>query len=105
MGSAVSISALSAALQGIAAATRRIEAVSHNVANLQTPDFHPVRVEQDARAGGGVETRVERSLDPEPVELERELVKLGLAQLQARASARVIETELDLIGSLLDIGA
>ena len=93
------------ALTGIASATKRIEAASHNVANLQTEEFHPLRVRQSARAAGGSIAEVEVAAEPETVSVAREFIDSDLAALQAKASARVVKTDLDLLGSLLNIFA
>ncbi len=91
------------ALTGITSATKRIEAASHNVANLQTEQFHPVRVKQSARAAGGSVAETEVAAEPAPVSLEREFIESDSAAVQATASARVVKADLDLLGSLLDI--
>ncbi|MFQ5514898.1 MAG: flagellar basal body rod protein [Myxococcota bacterium] len=96
---------LSIALSGIEAAEQRIGTASHNVANLLTDDFHPLRTTQSARASGGVSTRTERSEDPAEVSLAHELVGAELASVQARASLRVADVELDLLGRLIDLHA
>ncbi len=93
----------SIALTGIASATKRIEAASHNIANLQTEDFHPVRVNQSSRAAGGSIADVEVAAEPEPVSVAHEYIESELASVQAKASARMVETDLELLGSLLDI--
>lgn len=99
----MTISATSAGLSGLQAAGVRMSASAHNVANLQTEEFHPERVVQSERAEGGVSAHIERSAEPESVDLARELVDQRMADLQARASLRVIDTELEMLGSVLDI--
>jgi flagellar hook protein FlgE len=101
----MTISATSAGLSGLQAAGVRLRASAHNVANWMTEDFHPERVIQSARAEGGVSTQVERSAEPQPVDLAEQLVEQRLAALQGRACLRVIDTELDMLGSLLDLTA
>jgi len=91
------------ALTGIASATKRIEAASHNVANLQTEEFQPVRVRQSARAAGGSIAEAEVAARPEPVSVAREFIESDLAAIQAKASARLVKADLELLGSLLDI--
>ena len=95
----------SIALSGIAAAHTRVHAASHNIANLQTEDFHPVKVSQSSLATGGTVAEVEHSPEPEPVATAEELIGARLAVIQAKASARVIQTDLDLLGSLLNLHA
>jgi flagellar hook protein FlgE len=99
------ISAISAGLSGIASAEKRIGVASHNVANLLTEDFRPLAAEQHSRAEGGSSATVQKESEPREVDLARELVGMDTAAIQAKASMRVIETELDLLGSLLDIEA
>jgi flagellar basal body rod protein FlgG len=97
------IDALSAALSGVRAAGVRLQVSAHNVANLGTDDFHPERVVQMDDALSGVQTRVERSPVPAEVDLASELVEQRLASLQGRASLRVLDVQLGLLGSLLDL--
>ncbi len=93
----------SVALSGVRAAIDRIQASSHNVANLSTEGFRPIKVRQvEEGAAGGARVQVERASQPEPVDIVDELVSAKVASLQARASMRVLETDLDLMGSLLD---
>ncbi|MCP4006049.1 MAG: flagellar basal body rod protein [bacterium] len=96
-------SGLSKALSGIHAAKRQIRASSHNVANMLTEGFRPLRSHQSEVQSGGARTTVTRSTEPSEVDLAREIVTSNLAAVQARASARALETELGLIGGLLDI--
>jgi flagellar hook protein FlgE len=93
----------SAALSGLRAAGVRLRSSAHNVANLLTEDFHPQRVVQEAEASGGVSTRIERSARPAEVDLASELVDQQLASLQGRACLRVLDTQFDILGSLLDL--
>lgn len=95
--------ALSNGLSGIEAAKRRIGASSHNVANMLTEDFRPLRAFGEDVAGGGARTVVEQAGTPAPVDLAREFVESDLAVVAGKASARVMETELELLGSVLDL--
>ena len=97
--------ALSAALSGIKAAHQRVHAASHNVANLLTEDFHLVKTRQVLLAEGGVRIEMDRAEEPEPVSIADELVGSSLTVIQAKASARVVDMDLDLLGSLLDLHA
>ena len=97
------LGALSSALSGIASAHTRVAVASHNVANLLTEDFRPLRSHQSSRATGGSVADVVQADQPEPVSVAREFVDAELASVQARSSARLIKVELDLVGGLLDI--
>jgi len=96
---------LSVALSGIESAQRRVQVASQNIANLNTKDFHPIRAQQSSVASGGSVLETERSPEPEPVSVAGEYVGMDLAAVQAKASARVVATDLDLLGSLLDLHA
>ena len=80
----------------------RLRNSAHNVANLSTPDFKNHRTLQESQEGGG--SRATILIDPEPreVSLANEFVEQSLASIQYKASVRVVKTELDLKGSLLD---
>ncbi len=96
-------SGFSASLSGISAASTRIHAAAHNVANLLTDDYRPVRVTQSAPASGGTRAVVETAAEPRPVEFAEEAVQMILGKVQMRASMRVLETDMDLLGGLLDL--
>jgi flagellar hook protein FlgE len=95
----------SIALSGISGAHKRVAATSHNVANLLTEDFRPLKTRQHALESGGSMVEVEQAATPEPVSLADELVELMLAALQAKASGQVVGVQSDLLGNLLDIMA
>ena len=98
------IRALFDALSGVRSSGRQLQASSHNVANLLTEDFHPVHTVQSELREGGSRVEAQRSANPEPVDLAGEFVDQSLAGLQLRASLRVIDTGLDLLGEISDVG-
>ena len=91
------------ALSGITAGQKRLQGSSHNLANLLTEDFHPVRTSQEEVAEGGTRATQERAQQPEPVSIAKELIDQELAALQIRASIRAVDTALKTLGGLLDI--
>ncbi len=95
---------LSTALSGVAAAQERLRASAHNVANQQTPNFRPERVELSSQPQGGVvaETARERQVE---VSLEREVVEQRSATYSYVANLRVLQTQIQASGTLLDIKA
>jgi flagellar hook-associated protein FlgK len=99
------VDALSSSLAGVRAGVRRLEVASHNVANLLTEDFGPRRTVQVSRAEGGADALVEPSGRSASVDLAQEFLQMDLGRLQSDASLRAIETQLDLLGSLIDIEA
>jgi flagellar hook protein FlgE len=99
------IDALSVAVTGITSASRRISVASHNLANIETEGFTPLQSRQSSVAPAGSEVEILRAEHPAPPDIATEIVGMNVAKLQAKASMRVIETELDLLGSLLDIKA
>lgn len=93
------------ALSGMQSASTRVAVSAHNVANLLTEGFRPQRATQTARASGGSQAMVSTADEPEAVDLEREIVGQIEAKTQYKASARVLRTESEMRGSLLDIFA
>lgn len=91
------------ALSGMRSAQTRVAVSAHNVANLLTEGFRPQRAVQTSLAAGGSQAMVATSPAPEPVSLEREIVDQIVAKTQFKASARVLDVELEMRGSLLDI--
>ncbi len=97
------IDAFSAALSGLGSSTTRQAVSAHNVANLLTEDFRPLRTEQAERQGGGSEARVSQAEDPAPVELSHEIVEQIRARVQFEASLGVLRTSSELTGQLVDL--
>lgn len=91
------------ALSGVSSAAKTRNVASHNVANFLTEDFRPLRSHQIERRGGGSEVLSERAERPEPVDLAAEFVRSDVASIQAKASLRLIDAELELTGELVDI--
>ncbi|MBX3608861.1 MAG: flagellar basal body rod protein [Hydrogenophaga sp.] len=95
------ISALSTATSGLQAASLRLDASAHNVANAMTPGFRREEVRASARAEGGVEAHTERAASP-GVSLEQEVVDQMAAALSFKANVKVIETVDRTLGRLFD---
>ncbi len=95
--------ATSIALSGIKAGETRLRGASHNLANLLTEDFHPVRTEQENVAEGGTRATQRRASQPEDLSIAEQIVEQTLASLQVEASVRALDTALDTLGSVLDI--
>ena len=96
------IDSLGSALAGITSAAKTRGVASHNIANLQTEDFRPLRARQIEGSGGNPTVVVDQAPAPEEVDLARELVDGLVSDVQARASFRVIDDSLDLVGQLID---
>ncbi len=80
----------------------RLRNAAHNVANSLTDGFRNHRTERVTRAGGGSDASTRVDPQPRPVSIASEIVDQSLASLQYKASARVVNVDLDLKGSLLD---
>jgi flagellar basal-body rod protein FlgC len=57
-------STIAIALSGLQAASLRLDASAHDVANALTEGYTPLRVEQREVPAGGVEASVSRAADP-----------------------------------------
>lgn len=90
------------ARSGMRSAEHWLAASAHNVANLLTEDFHPLRARQVSTAPGSA-TVVERSATPAPVDLLEEYVHQLRAAHQFKASLRVLGVAHELRGSTLDL--
>lgn len=90
---------------GLQAAQVRLQASAHNVANLQTEDFHRQEVAQQARPdGGGVDATVKRS-PAAGAALEADVVEQIGAKHAFFANAAVFRTADRMLGTLLDAQA
>ncbi len=96
------VDAIGSSLSGVRSAFERRNASAHNVANLLTEEFRPLRARQSEVEAGGSRVEIERAARPETVDLAKELVDSSLASVQAKASLRVLDTDLDLVGTLID---
>lgn len=93
----------SAAFSGLAAASARLQASAHNVANANTPDFAPQRVALQ-EAPGGVRALVEQPADPGfGVDLATERVEQLAAARSYEANLKVLESWSEQLDTLLDV--
>lgn len=98
-----SVSAI--ALSGINAANMHLGAAAHNIANTETPRFRREQVAQAAEAAlGGVTATLSFSAY-EGDALANDLVQQKAASYQYIANLRVLRTQDQMMGSLLDMHA
>ncbi|MCP4037509.1 MAG: flagellar basal body rod protein [bacterium] len=93
---------LSIARSGMESAQVRMRNSAHNVANMVTEGFRNHRTVQVSRAGGGSAASTTIDNGPRPVSLVNEIAEQSRASFQFKASARTLETALDMKGTLLD---
>ena len=101
-------STLSIAMSGLNAASTRLNVSAHNIANAQTTGFRRQQVEQTALAEGGVSVTLDSASAPEQApmaSLTEDIVAQISAAYEFKANLKVIQTEQDLLGSLLDLRA
>lgn len=91
----------SIALSGLQAAQTRLDASAHNIANLQTENFHRQEVAQQSVEAGGTTASVRRAEAPGAA-LPQDLVEQISAGYSFVANLKVIETEKQMMGALLD---
>jgi flagellar hook-associated protein FlgK len=92
------------ALSGLSAAQLRLDASAHNVANAQTPGFRRQQVVQQAQAAGGVQASVQTA-ELAGDDLATDLVQQKVALYSFKANLHVLQTEDEMLGSLLDVKA
>jgi flagellar hook protein FlgE len=93
----------SIAISGFQSATLRLGASAHNLANLNTEDFRPLRTEQVALESGGSAAVNTQSPEPEEVDIAHEFVEQIRARFQAEASLGVLSGVLQTHGRLIDL--
>jgi flagellar basal body rod protein FlgC len=101
-------STLSIAMSGLNAASTRLNVSAHNIANSQTPEFRRQQVEQTALAEGGVSVSLDTASEFESAplaSLTEDVVQQMSAAYAFKANLKVIQTEQDLLGQLLDLRA
>lgn len=98
-----SMGALEIAATGMRSAEVRLGASAHNVANLTTADFRPLRTVQTALEGGGSVAVSRQEAQPREVDYAREVVEQLLAASQFRASLRVFAVAAENDRHLVDL--
>lgn len=100
-------------LSGMRAAQRNLDSSAHNIANAQTPGFQRQTVEQTAQAGlGGVNTEI-RQVPLAQAEqngdgfahLADDLVGQRMSLYNFAANLKTVQTQDDMLGTLLDAKA
>lgn len=94
---------LAVAASGVRSAEQRLAASAHNVANLATPAFRPLRVTQTSLEGRGSVARVSQEPHAREVDLAREFLEQAGASLQLRVSLRVLGAAAETRGRLVDL--
>lgn len=94
---------LAIAASGVRSAELRLAVSAHNVANVATCSFRPLRVTQASVDGGGTAARVHTDFSAQGVDLAREFVEQMRAGSQLRASLRLFETASETRGRLVDL--
>ena len=105
--------ALATAASGMRSAQVRLAASAHNVANLGTTSFRPLRVAQSSLDTGGSTAQLQQGegqqgevgADSAGVDLTREVVEQIRAGVQFEASARAFAVATEVRGRLFDIFA
>jgi flagellar hook-associated protein FlgK len=94
----------SIALSGMNVAAMQQRVAAHNIANENTEGFHRQQLQQQTQAEGGVTAQVTQASEPGTA-LERDLVQQRVALYTFKASLQVVQTQDEMLGSLLDIRA
>jgi flagellar hook-associated protein FlgK len=91
----------SIALSGLQAAQTSMSSSAHNIANAVTPGFRRQVVAQQTMPNGGVAATIQRA-PSEGDALAEDLVALKLAQHLFTANLKVLRTQDQMLGTLLD---
>lgn len=94
----------SIAQSGMSAALLRLDAAANNIANGQTPGYRRQFVRQEPQPQGGVTTSIDRVVEPGE-NLAEDIVGEKLASYSFKANLRVIQTQDEMLGCLLDLHA
>lgn len=106
-------SAASIGLSGMRAAQRSLDASAHNIANVQTPAFQRQTVEPTAVTGsGGVTTTLRQAPQAQAQQgggdfshLAEDVVNQRVSLYSFEANLKTVQTQDDMLGSLLDTKA
>jgi len=94
----------SIAVSGVHAASTRLDVSAHNIANAQTPNFHRQVVHQQSQETAGVMTSVGKAEEVGP-DVAADLVEQMQASYSYKANLRTIQTQEQMVGSILDVKA
>jgi flagellar basal-body rod protein FlgC len=114
------ISALSASVSGVKAFEKKLDVTANNIANVNTDEFKKQRALLSEGDNGGVKVEISQVDDPgypkesvangevveaesSNVDLAEELTEMIPTQAGYDANLKVVQTEDELLGSLLDI--
>ena len=95
---------ISTALSGMNAASLELATSAHNIANGQTPGFRRQSVARQATEGGGVSAEVIQA-DAAGESLAEDIVTQMSASYAFKANLKVLKTQDEVLGSLLDLKA
>ncbi|ODU45231.1 flagellar basal body protein [uncultured Aquimonas sp.] len=96
----------SIARSGMAAAQTRLTAAASNIANRDSADFRRFQVDSREQLGGGVSAALVRDAEPQSGDgLGTDLVYALEARQAFQANLKVLKTQDQLLGSLLDTRA
>ncbi len=99
-------SSISNALAGLNAAATQLEASGRRVSRMLPQALGQADASGVAGGAGAPRSGAGAPEDPEPpVDLAREFTDQAMALVQGKASIRVMETELELLGTLIDLKA
>lgn len=96
-------SGLNSGSTGMRAAQQRLEGVAHNRATVSAAERSRVRVENREGVHGGVESQVQTAGEAGSSEAVDGAVELVAAASQLKASARAVQTQDEMLGTLLDL--
>ena len=102
----MSISALGSGLSGMLANLRAIDSTGHNIANAGTNGFSPQQVSFQETAGGvSVSHTPTAGGESSGTDLASEMMQSMIYQSSFDASAMMLKTASDMLGTLIDIQA
>ncbi|MBU4530955.1 MAG: flagellar basal body protein [Hoeflea sp.] len=94
-------SIITTAFSGMAAQQARLDAVAHNIANADTPDYARRSVEMVSGPGGGVRAVTREASAQGGVDLATELTDMIGAKTAYQANLAVMETGMDMWDALM----
>lgn len=97
------IRALSTSASGLRANQQRLKASAHNTANSTAPDTAKLRTRAQEIPGDGVQTQTRASGSKARGEPVEEAVEQIAAAQNFKANVRAVQTQDDMLGTLLDL--
>jgi len=91
------------ALQGVIAAQERLNKSAHNIANINTENFMPLKIHQESKSPAGVKAYTYKSQTQKDTSIINEKLDEITSLIDVKANISIIKAADDMIGKIVDL--